>query len=405
MKRLALTLLVLAALPAQAQQIFNNTNTTIVTLNTNTNVTLTPSGTVLTVRSADANPARILSQSAGASVASYLSCQHARGTVASPTATQSGDNVCIIGGFSYGASAYSGSEIGFIAITANQNQSNTARGSRIDINTTPDGSTTAANVIRFGNDAGILVPSTVTGGSQGAGTINAQGGLFVAGTSVRDAAILTSGTLGVARGGTGTGTAFTTGSVPFAGASGVYTQDNANFFWDNTNKRIGIGNAAPAQVIHAKSAGNTYFRAETNSAGGQVGFELLNTTGNTTALFKNAATDDFNFFHVGATRLKISTTGDISAENTTASTSTTTGALISKGGIGVAGALYAGSEVTTGVTTVASLPTCNAAHKAARHFVTDSNAASFTAGIGAVVAAGGTTQVPVVCDGTNWRIG
>lgn len=43
------------------------------------------------------------------------------------------------------------------------------------------------------------------------------------------------GTLAVARGGTGSGTAFTLGSVIFAGASGVYTQNNSKFFWDNTN--------------------------------------------------------------------------------------------------------------------------------------------------------------------------
>lgn len=39
-----------------------------------------------------------------------------------------------------------------------------------------------------------------------------------------------------------------------------------------------------------------------------------------------------------------------------------------------------------------------------RAFVTDSNTA-LTAGIGAIVAAGGSNVVPVFCDGTNWRIG
>jgi len=46
-------------------------------------------------------------------------------------------------------------------------------------------------------------------------------------------------------GGTGAG-AFTPGSVVFAGASGVYSQDNANFFWEDTNNRLGIGTALPA---------------------------------------------------------------------------------------------------------------------------------------------------------------
>jgi hypothetical protein len=57
------------------------------------------------------------------------------------------------------------------------------------------------------------------------------------------------GVVGVANGGTGTGTAFTTGSVPFAGASGTYAQDNAQFFWDETNKRLGIGTATPSDSL------------------------------------------------------------------------------------------------------------------------------------------------------------
>lgn len=54
-----------------------------------------------------------------------------------------------------------------------------------------------------------------------------------------------SGTLPVANGGTGTATAFTAGSVVFAGASGVYSQNNASFFWDNSNTRLGIGTSSP----------------------------------------------------------------------------------------------------------------------------------------------------------------
>lgn len=67
--------------------------------------------------------------------------------------------------------------------------------------------------------------------------------------------------------------------------------------------------------------------------------------------------------------------------------------------------LTATGYVKTGVVAVGSLPTCNAGAEGARMGVNDSNAVSFTAGIGAIVAAGGTTHVPVYCDGTNWRIG
>jgi len=37
----------------------------------------------------------------------------------------------------------------------------------------------------------------------------------------------------------------TEGSVVFSGASGVISEDNSNFFWDNTEKRLGIGTATP----------------------------------------------------------------------------------------------------------------------------------------------------------------
>ncbi len=51
--------------------------------------------------------------------------------------------------------------------------------------------------------------------------------------------------LGTANGGTGTTTTFTLGSVVFAGTDGVYTQDNNNLFWDNTNNRLGLGTTTP----------------------------------------------------------------------------------------------------------------------------------------------------------------
>jgi hypothetical protein len=57
------------------------------------------------------------------------------------------------------------------------------------------------------------------------------------------------GVLPVANGGTNTSTAFTTGSVVFAGASGTYTQDNSNLFFDNTNNRLGVGKSNPTATL------------------------------------------------------------------------------------------------------------------------------------------------------------
>jgi hypothetical protein len=63
------------------------------------------------------------------------------------------------------------------------------------------------------------------------------------------------GTLPVANGGTNTSTAFTAGSVVFAGSGGTYTQDNSGLFWNNTNKRLLLGNPdAPYSLGISKSS-------------------------------------------------------------------------------------------------------------------------------------------------------
>ena len=64
------------------------------------------------------------------------------------------------------------------------------------------------------------------------------------------------GTLPVANGGTNAST-FTTGSVVFAGASGTYTQDNANLFWNNDDNRLGIGTASPTSTLTVSGTGIT----------------------------------------------------------------------------------------------------------------------------------------------------
>ncbi|MBP9752124.1 MAG: tail fiber domain-containing protein, partial [Candidatus Moranbacteria bacterium] len=82
-------------------------------------------------------------------------------------------------------------------------------------------------------------------------------------------------------GGAGAPTWFapTLGSVVFAGASGALTQDNANFFFDDTNNRLGIGTAAPAQAIHILGTtsklrlgydASNYVDLSSNSAGNLV---------------------------------------------------------------------------------------------------------------------------------------
>ena len=107
------------------------------------------------------------------------------------------------------------------------------------------------------------------------------------------------GTLPVANGGTGTSTAFTTGSVVFAGASGTYTQDNANFFWDDTNNRLGIGTSAPTTKLTINN--NTALPsagAIANTSIWQVGAD---TTNNEILLDAFGAINRFNFRRAAGT--------------------------------------------------------------------------------------------------------
>jgi len=106
-------------------------------------------------------------------------------------------------------------------------------------------------------------------------TFNGKQAALVSGTNIKTVGGVSllgsgdAGTIGVGYGGTGTATAFTAGSVPFAGASGVYSQDNANLFWDNTNKRLGIGTSSPASTLNVSNSANSATSITvTNSNGG-----------------------------------------------------------------------------------------------------------------------------------------
>ena len=46
----------------------------------------------------------------------------------------------------------------------------------------------------------------------------------------------------------------TQGSVVFAGAGGLISQDNSNLFWDDTNNRLGIGTTGPDQPLEIRSS-------------------------------------------------------------------------------------------------------------------------------------------------------
>lgn len=146
-----------------------------------------------------------------------------------------------------------------------------------------------------GSTGGVTISAPAVGTVTSVGLSTTLSGISVSGSPVTTSGTLSlSGTLGVSSGGTGTGTAFTTGSVVFAGASGVYSQSNSNFFWDNTNSRLGIGTSSPSSPLSvSRSLSSNYIGSIVNSSttassgalqvSSQTGFAIDSNTNSTSA--------------------------------------------------------------------------------------------------------------------------
>lgn len=59
----------------------------------------------------------------------------------------------------------------------------------------------------------------------------------------------------------------TAGSILFADSDGKLAQDNSNFFYDSTNKRVGVGTAAPAASIEVSAATPEIRITDTDNSG------------------------------------------------------------------------------------------------------------------------------------------
>lgn len=105
----------------------------------------------------------------------------------------------------------------------------------------------AAEVPLSGDEVLPIVQSTTT---KKVSIANVTAGRSLSATSLT----LTVTPLAPTSGGTGTATAFTSGSVIYAGASGVYSQDATRFYWDATNHRLGVNTNSPAVTLAVNAA-------------------------------------------------------------------------------------------------------------------------------------------------------
>lgn len=94
-----------------------------------------------------------------------------------------------------------------------------------------------------------------------------------------------SGVLPVSHGGTGTSTQFTQNSIVFAGASGVYSQDNAAFSWNDSTKVLGVKGTL---TLSGATSGSSSFIAP--ATGNTISYTLPSTDGaNTNVLMTDGA--------------------------------------------------------------------------------------------------------------------
>jgi hypothetical protein len=140
-------------------------------------------GSVLRLGQVDGTIARLEVDSFGTSAPGVLSIVYGRGTAAAPTAVQSGDELGSFNSWGYiGAGTLSSTAVAAFRTYAAETFSSGHQGSQACISTTAIAAATLTNGLCQNNDFGVTIASP-TGGSKGAGTLNATG-LYVSNVSV-----------------------------------------------------------------------------------------------------------------------------------------------------------------------------------------------------------------------------
>jgi hypothetical protein len=197
---------------------------------------------------------------------------------------------------------------------------------------------------------------------------------------------------------------YTTGYIPFGQGTTTPTQDS-NLFWDNTNKRLGIGTASPSQPFELvkNQNGYTWLSISNTNAGsgasngilftndvGALGVINLNSSTNTAVgagsalIIRTLSTNPIVFSPNSVEKLRLFASGGLSLGNTTDPGATN---------------LSVTGTVRTQGYTVAGLPAAGTVGR--RAYVTDALAPTFLT----VIVGGGAIKCPVFDNGTAWVAG
>ncbi|MNK12013.1 hypothetical protein D3C87_300690 [compost metagenome] len=341
--------------------------------------------------------------------AAGIEFKRSRGTAASPSAVLSGDSLGMIYGRGYGATGYASASRVRLTMYAGENWTDTAQGSGFLFETTASGTTSRSEKMRL-DPSGYLGIGTLTPQGHLHVKSNESGNIFfekenaasIYGASMVLQRSRSSGLISATdhfgqinfRG--HDGSAFVTGALIRAQADGtpaagempgqlsLWTTpvggSQAQRITIRGDGRVGIGTTTPSAVMQIKAGGTVAGTSPLKFTSGGLlgtpedgaveydGTDLYFTSGSTRR--KLASTSGGSLSEVGSIvgsgALNISAggtnqnlvlagsgTGQVQASsifhvtNNTASTSTTTGAMIVDGGLGVSGAVNAGSLSAT----------------------------------------------------------
>lgn len=173
-----------------------------------------------------------------------------------------------------------------------------------------DNAAEAVDLLKI-SDNGSQVFKIADGGAVTVNSLTASMPVFTDSSKV----LTSTGVVPVGSGGTGTSTTFTAGSVVFAGASGIYSQNNSKFFWDDANAALGIGIAPAATAVLdiVNNSGSTK-AVQLTGYGSNVGFRgryANGTTGSPTAATNGNIMEFLSGRGYGATGFAAASTGAI----------------------------------------------------------------------------------------------
>lgn len=157
----------------------------------------------------------------------------------------------------------------------------------------------------IGDGAGYTL-ATLTEGA-GIDITNGVGSISIAstlGTDINLASAEVAGILGISNGGTGTSTYQTGGALFYDGTR--LTQNTPNFFWDNSNKRLGIGTSTPSALLTVESAGAEIHLKDTSTNYATMRFY---TAGTERGAFRVDHDSNFRIDTAGSERLRITSDG------------------------------------------------------------------------------------------------